>query len=278
MKHSLDQLLVLEAIERLGTFAKAAEELHRVPSAVSYSVKTMEEQLGLRLFERLGNRTQLTAEGRRILAAGREVLARAEELERLAFVMREGWEPELHVVVDGVYPMEPLARALKGLAEAGAPTRVRLDVEYQEGVPERWQQDRADLMIILDFDPEDDPLQMQALPPLEMVLVQAPEGRAPHYELVVRDSALRYRRAPKAAFEGGDNVVHLSDFHGKRLALLAGVGQGWMPLHLVQDDLTAGALTLVEGKRWTYRPQAVWRQGQELGRAGTLFLEQLQQI
>ncbi len=275
MKHSLDQLLVLEAIERLGTFAKAAEELHRVPSAVSYSVKTMEEQLGLTLFERLGNRAQLTAQGRRILAAGRQVLQQAEELERLAFVMREGWEPELHVVVDGVYPMEPLARALRALAEAGAPTRVRLDVEYQEGVPERWQQDRADLMIILDFDPEGDPLQMQALPTLEMVLVAAP-GAQPHYELVVRDSALRYRRAPKAAFEGGDNVVHLSDFHGKRLALLAGVGQGWMPLHLVQGDLDSGALGLVAGKRWTYHPRAVWRSGQELGRAGVLFLHKLQ--
>ena len=135
MQHTLEQLQVLDAIDRLGTFAKAAQELHKVPSAISYAVRSMEEQLGLTLFERLGNRTRLSAQGRRVLAAGREVLDRSHALDRLAAVMREGWEPDLHVVVDGVYPMAPLAQALRALAKAGAPTRVRLDVEYQEGVP-----------------------------------------------------------------------------------------------------------------------------------------------
>lgn len=276
MQHTLEQLQVLDAIDRLGTFAKAAQELHKVPSAISYAVRGMEEQLGLQLFERLGNRTRLSAQGRRILDAGREVLDRAHALERLASVMREGWEPDLHVVVDGVYPMAPLAQALKGLADAGAPTRVRLDVEYQEGVPERWQADRADLMLILDFDPEDDPLEMRALPPLEMVLVGV-QGRA-SYEIVVRDSAQHYRRTPKRPFQDAANVVYLSDFHAKRLALLEGVGQGWMPLHLVNADLQAGTLEVVDGKRWTYNPQVVWRQDKALGRAAELFLKQLQQI
>ena len=277
MNLTLDQLQVLDAIERLGTFARAAEELHRVPSAVSYAVKSLEEQLGVRLFERLGNRTRLTAEGRRVLEAGREVLDKARELERVAFVMREGWEPELHVVVDGVYPMEALARALRALAEAGAPTRVRLDVEYQEGVPERWERDRAQLMLILDFDPEDDPLEMQALPAFDMVFVGAPGART-QYELVVRDSADRYRRQPKEAFGGHRDVVYLSDFHSKRLALMAGVGQGWMPEHLVRDDLESGALEHLGERRWTYHPQLVWRRGQVLGRAAELFRKELQFI
>ncbi|MFT5585758.1 MAG: DNA-binding transcriptional LysR family regulator [Cognaticolwellia sp.] len=274
MQHTLEQLQVLDAIDRLGTFAKAAQELHKVPSAISYAVRSMEEQLGLTLFERLGNRTRLSPQGRRVLVAGREVLDRAHALDRLAAVMREGWEPDLHVVVDGVYPMAPLAQALRALAEAGAPTRVRLDVEYQEGVPERWQDDRADLMLILDFDPENDPLEMRGLPPLEMVLVGA-QGRAT-YEIVVRDSAPRYRRQPKRPFQDAANVVYLSDFHAKRLALIEGVGQGWMPLHLVQSDLESGRLENIQDKRWTYNPQVVWRRDKELGRAAELFLEKLQ--
>ena len=274
-RYTLDQLTVLDAIDRLGTFANAAQELHRVPSAVSYAVRSMEEQLGLKLFERLGNRTRLTAEGRRILEAGRRVLIEAEAVETLAFVMAEGWEPELHVVVDGVYPMEPIAKALRAVADAGAPTRVRLDVEYQEGVPERWEADRADLMLILDFDPEGEALEMRALPPLAMLLVAAPEADR-RYELVVKDSSDRYRRNPKTSFEGGDNVVYLSDFHSKRLAALAGVGVGWMPEHLVRDDLTAGRLQAIEERSWTYQPQVVWRADQTLGRAATLFLQELQ--
>lgn len=149
-------------------------------------------------------------------------------------------------------------------------------MEYQEGVPERWEQDRAALMVILDFDPEDDPLESVALSPLEMVLVASPTAQ-PHYELVVKDSASRYRRQPKTSFEGGENVVYLSDFHSKRVAALQGVGVGWMPEHLVREDLAQGRLIGVEDKRWTYHPRVVWRRKQALGRAARLFVEKLQQ-
>ena len=59
---TLDQLRVLDSIERLGSFARAARELSRATSAVSYSVKTLEESLGLRLFDRSGHRAALTPE------------------------------------------------------------------------------------------------------------------------------------------------------------------------------------------------------------------------
>lgn len=265
---TLDQLQVLDAIDRLGTFGKAAQELHRVPSAVSYAVRMLEQELGVEVFERLGNRTRLTPAGQRVLDTGRRVLSEARALEREVFQMRNGWEPELHIVADGVYPMERLAHGLRALTEAEAPTRVRLDVEYQEGVPEAWSRDDAQLMLILDFDPEDDPLDMAALPPLDMVLV-GDEG----YELVVRDSAEKYRRRPKASFEGGEHTVHLSDFFSKRVAILAGLGAGWMPEHLVESDVEAGRLQI--HKRWTYHPKLVWRRDRSLGRAARLFIDAL---
>jgi len=40
MRLSLDALLVLDAIDRKGSFAAAATELHRVPSAITYAVRT----------------------------------------------------------------------------------------------------------------------------------------------------------------------------------------------------------------------------------------------
>lgn len=268
---TLDQLQVLDAIERHGTFGRAAKELHRVPSAISYAVRMLEEDLGLTLFERLGNRTRLSVEGVRILDAGRRVLAEAKALEHQAFVMREGWEPDLHIVVDGVYPMQRLAKGLEALAVAEAPTRIRLDVEYQEGVPERWQADNAQLMLILDFDPEDDPLEMVALAKIPLVLVSTETHRG--YDLVVRDSAERYRRRPKRSFEEGDNVVHLSDFQSKKVAILSGIGAGWMPRHLVEEELDSGALQA--HKHWTYHPKLVWRTDRPPGRAAQLFIDAL---
>ncbi len=284
LNHTLDQLLVLDAIERHGTFAAAAASLHRVPSAVSYAVRTMESQLGVTLFQRLGNRTVLTPAGRRLLESAREVLTQARGLEQVARELRDGWEAELQVVVDGVYPMAPIATALAAFTARRIPTRVRLDVEYQEGVPDRWQADGAALMLILDFDPEDDPLTIHDLPPLDMVLVAAPGHPAAtedepdltdHFELVVKDSSPRYARTPKQTFNQSQHVVYLSDFHSKRLAALSGVGFGWLPEHLIAADLAAGSLVGIGGQRWTYNPKLVHRSDVPLGRAAARFAEAL---
>ena len=275
--HTLDQLEVLEAIERTGSFAGASRELHRVPSAISYAVKSLEDQLGVTLFERAGNRTHLTAAGRRLLEEARRVLEAGRDLERVAQELRDGWEPDLHVVVDGVYPMEPIARAMRMFAAEGIPTRLRVDVEYQEGVPARWASERADLMLILDFDPEGDPLVIEPLPSLEMVLVGAPEHET--VELVVKDSSPRFDKEPRPGFEGAAQVVFLSDFHSKRLALVEGAGFGWVPEHLVAQDLAGGPLQLVERdpNRWTYTPSLVSRAGAPLVRAARRFQELLLQ-
>ena len=70
LQHTLDQLLVLESIIRTGSFAAAAKELHRVPSAISYSIKTLEEGLEIKIFDRSRQRAVLTTEGKRICIYG----------------------------------------------------------------------------------------------------------------------------------------------------------------------------------------------------------------
>jgi DNA-binding transcriptional LysR family regulator len=71
---TLDQLLVLEAIDSAGSFADAARALHRVPSAVSYTVKALEDAVGVPLFDRSGHRAALNANGQRVLEEARAVL------------------------------------------------------------------------------------------------------------------------------------------------------------------------------------------------------------
>ena len=60
MNYTLDQLLALEAIHRLGSFASAAESLYRATSAISYSIKSLEDALNVTLFDRSGHRAVLT--------------------------------------------------------------------------------------------------------------------------------------------------------------------------------------------------------------------------
>ena len=71
---NLDQLRVLDAIVRTGSFRAAAEELHRAQSAVSYAVKNLESDLGVQLFSRDASRPVLTPEGQAVHAKARALL------------------------------------------------------------------------------------------------------------------------------------------------------------------------------------------------------------
>ena len=288
---TIDQLRAFDAIVRLGTFAAAARELGRVPSALTYAVKQLESDLGVSLFERGGRRVSLTPAGRRLLENARRVLAETRELERAARDLAGGWEAQLHVVVDGALPPYILSRCVARFSQPDVPTLLRVDVEYQEGVLERIERDDADLALYLGFDRDTEAAQWECvpLPPLPFVLVAAsshplaagPAGadeRAHFAEVVVRDSSSVFADAPKPSYLGSHNVVVLSDFHAKRVALLDGAGFGWMPAHLVRDDLEAGTLAVLDAElaRWTYAPVRIARRGRSGARGARLFLDTLQ--
>ena len=286
-RHTLDQLLVLEAIVETGSFAAAARSVHRVPSAISYTVRALEEGLGITVFDRSGHRAVLTDAGRRVHEAGAEVLRQARALDGLARSLEDGWEPELQVVLDGLYPMAPVTQALKALSHRGVPTRVRVDVEFQDGVHERFHADHAAMMLVLELEVEA-PYLGTPLPELNMVLVTAPDhpiaGRRAlsrpdlltHVELVVKDSSSKFAATPRRPFSGSPNVIYLSDFQAKRLGIVQGAGFGWLPTHLAQDDLDSGRLVMsdmADGNAWTYHPHLITRRDEPLGRAGALFRE-----
>ena len=70
-KVSLDSIRLLDAIERHGSFAAAAQELCVVTSAITHAVRNLESDLGLNLFDRSGRRARFTREGRLVLDKGR---------------------------------------------------------------------------------------------------------------------------------------------------------------------------------------------------------------
>ncbi len=290
MNFTLDQLLALDAIARTGTFAGAADELHKVPSAISYLVQGLESATDVDLFDRSRRKAVLTKAGQRILESSREVIERARALERVASELSGGWEAELHVIVDGALPIAPITACLRRFADPEIPTCLRVDIEYQEGVIDHFIAAPADVALYLGFDSEEQakPYDLTPLPDLDLVLVAAPDhalanqpftdaARAGHAELVVRDSSPRFSERAKAAFSGSRNLVYLADFHSKRIALLDAAGYGWIPKHFVEQDLNEGRLVILDAemRRWTFQPQIVVRENQPLGRAGQLFVDTL---
>jgi DNA-binding transcriptional LysR family regulator len=289
MRITLDAIETLEAIQETGSFAGAARRLHKVQSAVSYSIRQLEEALGVTLFDRGGHRAQLTDVGRAILDEGRLLLSRARRLETLAARFQDQWEPRLEVVIDGILPVQPILQVLKRMADEAVPTRMQVKVEFLGGVQDRFEKDRADLMLVKDYTPSTS-LLPHRLPEVEAVLVASrehPLTRARtsleladlhrHVEITVHDSS-ESRRLTNPHLFGGERVFYLSDFLTKKTALLLGLGFGWMPLYQVHEELEAGSLRELPyrgGSRFRFAPALVHPVDRPLGRAGQRFLELL---
>lgn len=82
LKHgTLRQLSVFEAVARLGSFTRAAEELHMAQPTVSVQIKKLSESVGLPLFVQDGRKIQLTAAGLELEEACREIFDSLSRLE-----------------------------------------------------------------------------------------------------------------------------------------------------------------------------------------------------
>lgn len=78
---TLRQLQVFEAIVRLGSFTRAAEELFLTQPTVSLQVKKLSEAVGLKLLEQAGRQTRPTEAGREVYAACHEIMRTLVDLE-----------------------------------------------------------------------------------------------------------------------------------------------------------------------------------------------------
>ena len=113
-------------------------------------------------------------------------LNRLRDLDRLAVELSGGWEAELHVVVDGALPMSAVTHCLRRFADPEVPTCLRVDVEYQEGVIDRFDRGPADIGLYLGFDTDREKQGYECidLPALEP-LVAAPDHPLCHTRVTV---------------------------------------------------------------------------------------------
>jgi DNA-binding transcriptional LysR family regulator len=284
MKLDLRAVEALEAVVKYGGFNRAAEHLHRVQSAVSHQIANLEAHLGVRLLNRDDYRVRLTAAGEAVLAEGRRLLFQAERVRSVAHQFKEGWEPKLLVIIDGILPLDPTLAALQTLTKEGVPTRIQVSVEFLRGVQARFEKDAGDLMLVADYVP-DAYLHEEALPEMDCILCvgkshplarTSPVSLAElqdHVELSVQHSS--DEQESDHHLLGCERRVYLPSFHTKREALLMGVGFGWMPLHLIWNELRSGLLRelkYVGGAHYRITPRLVHRAGGPLGRAGARFI------
>ncbi|HQD83417.1 MAG TPA: LysR family transcriptional regulator, partial [Quisquiliibacterium sp.] len=147
MALTLDALAVLDTIARRGSFAAAAVELGKVPSALSYTVRRLEEDLDVLLFDRRGKHARLTAAGLELLDQGRVLLQAADELACRVREVASGWEVELRIAVDAVVCFDRMLPLIEDFDRISAPTRLRFSYEVLDGAWDALLSGRADLAL-----------------------------------------------------------------------------------------------------------------------------------
>jgi DNA-binding transcriptional LysR family regulator len=290
MRLSLESLQVIDAIDRKGSFAAAAEDLHRVPSAVTYSVRQLEESLGIELFDRRGHRAVLTDAGRELLSEGRRLLQAAADLECRVQQVAKGWESELRIAVDTLIGIDKLYGIVSEFYEQQSGTRLRLSHEVLGGTWDALASGRADLAIGAGGDaPSGRSYVTRPLGRVEMVLVAAPFHPIVNESMPLTDAVIQKHRAVSIAdtsrllpprtvgLLSGQDVLTVPSLEAKAAAHVAGLGVGSLPRWIAEREAAAGRLRILatEGARLTGDLFVAWRSGQE-GRALKWFAKRLE--
>src|SRR5215510_8576247 len=97
-----EALAMMDVIARTGSFAAAARELGKVPSALTYSVRQLEDALDVLLFDRSSRQARLTAAGNELLNEGRRLLAEMVAVANRVPRVSTGWETQLTIAADAV--------------------------------------------------------------------------------------------------------------------------------------------------------------------------------
>src|SRR4051812_41372030 len=123
---SLDQWRALLAVVDEGGYARAAEALNKSQSSVTYGVQQLESQLGVKAFEIEGRKAVLTPTGQLLYRRARYLLDEAAGLEQAARSLSAGWEPEIRIAVEVLFPTWLILECLDRFGKEAPDTRIEL--------------------------------------------------------------------------------------------------------------------------------------------------------
>src|SRR3981189_701590 len=118
---TLDQIRIFLAVADAGSFSKAAKRLNRAQSALCSGIQKREAQSGIPLFDRAAYRPALTEAGRALLPRARRIAEETNAFRDTARSLASGLEAELTIVLDSMFPMPAVIKAL-GAFTAKFPT------------------------------------------------------------------------------------------------------------------------------------------------------------
>jgi DNA-binding transcriptional LysR family regulator len=248
-KVSLEQWQALVAVVDAGSYAKASEALHKSQSSVTYAVQQLESQLGVKAFEIKGRKAELTPTGQLLYRRGRVLLEEAGSVEKAAKSLSAGWEAEIRIAVEVLFPNWLFFKCLERFSRESPHTRIELIESVIKGTTEALANGNADLAIAHEIPPG---FEGEAIIRMPMIVVAHPKhplhalGRPvtmrdlrAHRQVLVRESDTK--RATKPHVESTQRWT-VSNMTSSIMAVGLGMGYAWFPEDKIREEMQRGSL------------------------------------
>jgi len=246
---TLEQWRALIAVVDAGGYAQAAEALHKSQSSVTYAVQKLQSVLGVKAFEVQGRKAVLTPTGQLLYRRAHALVDDASGLEEAARTLSAGWEAEIRMVMEIVFPTWLMLKCLDRFGAESPHTRIELVESVLGGTQEALLQGQADLAIAGSI-----PQGFSGEPLMRMRFVPAAHPDHPlhrlgrkvtmqdlrsHRQLVVRETG--WQRATAPSLEAVQRWT-VSNMSTSIIAARSGYGYSWFPEDKIRDELAAGTL------------------------------------
>jgi len=258
---SLEQWRCLLAVVDAGGYAQAAGLLHKSQSAVTYGIQKLETLLGVKAFEIRGRKARLTASGEVLYRRAKGLLEEAGTLESAAGTLAAGWEPEVRLAVDIIFPTWLLLECFARFGAEQPQVRIELYETVLGGTEEALAQRKVDLAI--------SPLipagfAGDSLMRIRFVAMAHPDhplhklgheltlqDLRKHRHIVIRDTGSQRRSGSSVRAEQSWTVTQkATSIH----AVSTGQGYAWFPEDTVREEVARGELKPLPmregGERW----------------------------
>lgn len=291
MRHStFRQLEVFEALARLGSFTRAAEELFLTQPTASMQIKKLTDTVGLPLYEQIGKRIFLTDAGQALHATCREIFSTLDRFEMQAADMKGLKQGKLRLsVVSTAKYFAP--RLLGSFCQKYPGIEVSLKVSNRERILERLNDNQDDLYI-LGQPPES--LDAIAEPFMDNLLVvlapthhplanerNIPLARIAKEPFLIRELGSGTRIAVERLFrEQGLSInvrMELGSNEAIKQSIVGGLGISVLSRHTLALDAATGQLTILDVQNFPIRRQwhVAYPAGKQLTTIAQTFLEYL---
>lgn len=251
---TFDQLRVLITIVDTGSFSAAGRSLRRAQSSISAAIVNLESALNIQLFDRDGWKPELTEQGRALLPGIRVAMKCIESVKTQAEVLSNGCEPEISVAIDSMFPTKLVASIFSEFRKNFPMTSFRLYTAVLGGVQELVLAETC-AMGIQGAVSVASGLISRSLKPIKLHPVASshhPLAGKENVEfgelmeatqILMADSSGRTKGLTAGVFSS--RQVFVADLSSKLALIREGVGWGYMPGELVDDEIDAGHLAVL---------------------------------